>query len=211
MTAPDPIWLYHITHVEHLASIARDGLHCDANAHVDGRLAVEIGNVSIKTGRRSRQVPVPPSGYVSDYVPFYFTPRTPMLFAIHKGNVSTYVGGQEGIVVLCTTLDEVERHRIQWVASDRNAAMRRASFTSERAVLHSFIDWDVIAAPYWDDFPEGGALRQAELLVHHRLPWEAVKFIGTRTAEDLKRANVALDTVVTPHRPRADVRGRWYF
>ena len=214
MSAPDPVWLFHITHVEHLASIAREGLHCDAHAHQAGRLKVEIGNVGIKSDRHRRGVPVPPGGRVSDYVPFYFATRSPMLYSIHRGNVATYSGGQDGIVYLCTTLDEVERRGLRWVATDRNAALSTATHTNERADLDVLVDWPLMGTRIWRNTPadpERRARRQAELLIHRRLPWEAVMFIGTRTAEDLARVHRALDTVETAHRPRTDVRGGWYF
>ena len=35
-------------------------------------------------------VPIGPGGAVSDYVLFYFAPRSPMMYAIHRGNVPTY-------------------------------------------------------------------------------------------------------------------------
>lgn len=82
MSVPQPIRLFHFTRLEHLDSIARDGLCCDADAHQAERLVVEIGHVDIKERRRRRAVPTGPGGVVSDYVPFYYAERSPVLFAI---------------------------------------------------------------------------------------------------------------------------------
>ena len=89
MPRPVPTRLYHFTHVSHLATIVRDGLLCDAQAHVGDRLRIEVGNREIKTQRRQRPVLCGPGGVVADYVPFYFAPRSPMLYAIKGGNVPT--------------------------------------------------------------------------------------------------------------------------
>lgn len=53
MSAPRPLWLFHFTRLEHLASIVRDGLCCDADAHEPGRLTTEIGEPSIKQFKRA--------------------------------------------------------------------------------------------------------------------------------------------------------------
>ena len=90
MKRPVPTPLYHFTHVSHLASIVKDGLVSDTDAVRTGALIVEVGHAGIKERRRGRMVPIGPGGAVSDYVPFYFAPRSPMMYAIHRGNVPTY-------------------------------------------------------------------------------------------------------------------------
>ena len=42
---------------------------------------------------------------LADYVPFYFAPRSPMLYAIYKCNVQDYTGSQEEIVYLVSTVE----------------------------------------------------------------------------------------------------------
>ncbi|MCO5310394.1 MAG: DUF4433 domain-containing protein [Austwickia sp.] len=211
MAVPVPIRLFHITRLEHLPSIAQHGLCCDADAHADGRLTVEIGNIEIKDRRKHRSVPAGPGGMVADYAPFYFAERSPMLFAIHRGNVSTYAEGQVGVVYLCSTLERVRALGLPWVATDRNAVLRLAKFTDDQNDLADLIDWDIMRVRYWSDSQDDKERRQAELLVHRRVPWEAIEFIGTRTEADLSRVRQALATLEVSHVPRSDVRGRWYF
>lgn len=214
MAAPDPIRLYHFTRIEHLASIARDGLCCDADAQANGRLAVEIGNVGIKDRRRHRAVPLPPGGVVADYVPFYYAARSPMLSAIHNGRVATYAEGQRGLVYICTTLGRVQELGCSWVASDRNAVLDTATFSRAGQELAELVDWPLMEATYWANTADDRQRRErrmAELLVHRRLPWEAVEFIGTRNYGDLRAVRDVLDTLGVSHRPRSDVRAGWYF
>lgn len=61
----------HFTHVDHLATIVRDGLLADVRVRATGALTVEVGNQDIKQRRRARVVPVAPRGVVANYVPFY--------------------------------------------------------------------------------------------------------------------------------------------
>lgn len=80
--------IYHLTHVRHLAAIlAEDGLHCDAMVGRRRLSTVSIAHESLKAKRARTLVPVPPGGYLCDYVPFYFAPRSPMLYAISRGRV----------------------------------------------------------------------------------------------------------------------------
>jgi hypothetical protein len=71
-----------------------------------------------------------PGTKVGEYVPFYFCPRSIMLFLLHKGNHVdlTYRGGQRPIVHLEADLrtvvewaDSIER---RWAFGNRNAGAR---------------------------------------------------------------------------------------
>lgn len=66
------------------------GLRSDSLVIAEGSLTVDVGKDNIKEGRRRRTVPIGPGGVVADYVPFYFAPRSPMLFTIDKGSVPQY-------------------------------------------------------------------------------------------------------------------------
>lgn len=66
---------------------------------------------------------------MADYVPFYFAPRSPMLFRIHKSGVATYDGDQSDLVYLCTTTQRLDQLGLPVIVTDRNAAVRFAAFT----------------------------------------------------------------------------------
>ena len=93
-----PTWL--MERHDNLVSIAQAGLNSDRQVGESLVQFVDIGNANIKKRRRGRRVPVGVAGMVDDHVPFYFTARSPMLYAIHRGNVPTYTSGQDEIVYL---------------------------------------------------------------------------------------------------------------
>lgn len=70
MRRPVPTPIMHFTHVDHLSSMASEGMVSDNAAREQGLLEIEIGNTGIKDQRRDRVVPVAPHGTVADYVPF---------------------------------------------------------------------------------------------------------------------------------------------
>lgn len=97
---PTPI--YHITHVDNLpAIIAAGGLRCVAGlGGTSGGAYVNIAHGHIQDRRARKTVPCGPGGTLCDYVPFYFAPRSPMLYALSEGGVVGYTDGQTPVVHL---------------------------------------------------------------------------------------------------------------
>ncbi|HRC44663.1 MAG TPA: DUF4433 domain-containing protein [Nitrospira sp.] len=121
--------IYHITHVDNLAAIVREGvLVSDATMLARGGPSVTIGMSEIKK-RRIEEIAVSchPDTKVGDYVPFYFCPRSVMLYLLYRANHQdlTYRGGQEPILHLEADLHEVvrwaNREDFRWVFSLSNA------------------------------------------------------------------------------------------
>ena len=125
--------LYHFTHISNLASIAVEGLYSDVQIEASQRAPTEVGNVDVKQRRRNLAVPLPPTGCVADYVPFYFAARSPMLYIISKGDVPTYSGGQDEIVYLVTSIENVVEECLRFVFMDRNARPRFRSLRGRPA------------------------------------------------------------------------------
>lgn len=140
MARPHPTPLYHFTAIAHLPTIREHGLVSDTAAHDRGLLTTEVGNQSIKQRRRDRDVDIAPHGVLADYVPFYFAPRSPMLYAIHKGNVPGYTGGSNRLAYLVTSVERLCAIGLPQVYTDRNAVLHPAHFTTDPA--HS-IRWSI--------------------------------------------------------------------
>lgn len=82
--SPEKALIFRITHIANVPWILENGLYCRSAAEQDPRF-VEIGNPDLIDKRKHRVVPAPPGGTLSDYVPFYFTPYSPMLYNIKTG------------------------------------------------------------------------------------------------------------------------------
>ena len=96
--------IYHITHIDNLASIVAAGcIESDGRRYRAGQNQTAIGMTEIKRRRLFElDVPCHPGTKVGDYVPFYFCPRSIMLFIIHRHNHPDmpYHGGQGSILHL---------------------------------------------------------------------------------------------------------------
>ncbi len=108
VAATMPTDIYHITHVDNLAAIvAEGGLWCDREAADRGVAKIGIAHQHIKERRARRRVPIGPGGTLDDYVPFYFAPRSPMLFSINGGFVEGYSDGQRSVIHLVSSAEVV--------------------------------------------------------------------------------------------------------
>jgi hypothetical protein len=206
--------VYHITHVDNLAAIIGDGgLVSDATMIARGGPATTIGMSTIKRRRLELPVDCHPGDHVGDYVPFYFCPRSIMLFVIHRANhvELAYRGGQDPILHLEGDLRRVvawangNGHR--WAFSLANAG---AVYTPFRRSLDDLddIDWGAVAAT---DFRSASVKegKQAEFLIHGDFPWELVSRIGVRTPA--VQAQVLRILGGATHRPPVEVLPGWYY
>jgi len=208
MGAPSPVVLHHFTHLRNLEGIVANGLRSDAACRAEGLTQVEIGAPGIRERRLRLPVGAGPRGFVGDYVPFYYAPRSPMMFTLGKQNYD-FQQGFDDVVYLTSTLEDIDAAGIGWVASDRNAALSIASFTDEFSSIGDHVRWDVMRLRYWNDVPGGADLRAAELLAHDHVPWELVRRVTARTRQAGDRVMVMLDGLA--HQPQVDVRPEWYF
>jgi hypothetical protein len=206
--------IYHITHVDRLSTIAIEGnLLADRVMSERGDPTLVIGMQSIKTRRLTLPVRCHPGDCVGDYVPFYFCPRSVMLYVIHRANHPelTYRGGEEPIVHLEADLHEViawaEANAQRWAFTLSNAGASYAEFRSDVNELEQ-LNWLAIGANDWRD-PDVREGKQAEFLLHGAFPLSLVRRIGVKTEATRERVNVALATV--PDRPPIDIVPNWYY
>jgi hypothetical protein len=165
--------IYHITHLDNLAAIIQQGgLLSNTRLQASHQNYRDISYSNIQDRRATKTVPCANQGVLHDYVPFYFAPRSPMLYTIHKGNVPNYQGGQAAILHLVTTVETIAASALVFTFTDGHAAMAYADFYTDLDALE-IIDWEVMQSKYWydtDDDPNRKYRRQAEFLVHHSFP-----------------------------------------
>jgi len=75
---PEKALIFRIVHRDNIPWILDHGLHCKKSKVLDPNY-VEIGNLDLISKRDTHPVVPPPSGTLGDYIPFYFTPFSPMM------------------------------------------------------------------------------------------------------------------------------------
>jgi hypothetical protein len=191
--SPEKALIFRITHIANVPWILSNGLHC-RNSETRDPNCVEIGNPDLIEKRQHRAVPVAPGGRLSDYVPFYFTPYSPMLYNIKTGWTGMPKRPMSEIVILVSSLRVFLQQGIAFVFSDRHAYLLSASFFNDLNRLTE-LDWKIWQAR---DFhrdpndPEKLARYQAEALAHRRVPVSAIQGIVChgKAEEDLLKQSV---------------------
>lgn len=205
--------IYHIVHVDRLPSILADGyLWCDAKMSGRSPTGATIGMGEIKRRRREElYLDSHPDLRVGGCVPFYFCPRSIMLYVIHKANHSelTYRGGQEPIVHLEADLRETvkwaDAHERRWAFTASNAGSRYFDDYSDLRSLNK-LDWGAINANSWTN---GKDEKQAEFLVEELFPWKLVSRVGAQSLRTKRKALRALQA--SDHKPPIVVRRDWCY
>ena len=207
--------IYHITHVDNLPRIVQDGVLWSDAERIARELDSEIVGMSEIKQRRLEALPVPchPGTTVGEYVPFYFCPRSIMLYILHMGNHPdiTYRGGQGPIIHLMADLRAVvawaDSLTRQWAFSDRNAGIRYAHFYANLSTLGK-VNWDAVRSTDFRD-PMAKEGKQAEFPVHESFPWELVERVGVRDTSIKARVEEILRD--TDHKPLVTVERGWYY
>ena len=207
--------IYHITHLGNLPAIlAQGGLWSDAKRIELGLACRIVGMASIKERRLERlDVKCSPESKVGESVPFYFCPRSVMLYLLHRGNHPevAYREEQRPIVHLVADLQQTvawtDAQPRRWAFGDRNPGAVYTSFYNDLTTLTQ-IDWAAVDARDWrDEHIQDG--KQAEFLLHEFLPWELVARIGVQDSGIAQQVREALAGV--SHRPPVTIEPSWYY
>lgn len=182
-------WIFRITHIDNLAWDLENGLQC-RNSHILNPRFRNIGNKDLIEKRRSRAVDARTGGTLSDYVPFYFTSHSPMLYNIRTGYNGLAKVSMEEIVIYVASLRDVASSGIAYAFTDMHAKLAMARFYVDAADLNH-IDWDILQKRdfrYDPSDPEKMDRYQAEALIRHQLPCRALKGIVCYGAQQVARA-----------------------
>jgi ssDNA thymidine ADP-ribosyltransferase, DarT len=206
---PDKALVFRITHLKNVLWVLEHGLHCRNSDVVDPNYE-DIGNPELIDKRAHREVPIYPGGTLSDYIPFYFTPYSPMLL-----NIKTGYGGMKQTpmsqiaILVCSLRNLVDK--AAFVFTDRHAYLATAEYYSDLADLRN-IDWVSLQRRDFKrdpNHPEKFERYQAEALIHRHLPIELLSGIVCKDAS-------AADTLKVQIQERALklqslAQPRWFF
>jgi len=173
--------IYHITHKDNLEGIISNGFLAAHSSMAKNRIDFcDIAHTTIQDRRAQKMVPCGPGGYLHDYVPFYFAPRSPMLFAIHRGNVEGCTADQADIVYLVSSTERVASSGLKFVFTDGHGIMELSEYYDNLDNL-DMIDWCIMKEAYWadtDEDPDRKRRRQAEFLGYKNFPLDLIEKIG---------------------------------
>ena len=215
MSVPERPKIYHIAHIDRLASIvANGGLWCDKRVKSRNLAGTNIGINQIKDRRSNQGIKSCPGLHVGDCVPFYFCPRSVMLYVISQQNncALNYRNGQEPIIHLeadlCDTVAWANLNSKRWAFTLSNAG---SDYFEDRNDLGKLgeINWGAVQSNYWGrdrNLKEG---KQAEFLLEEKFPWHLVERVGVQNGAIYDKVNNILFNHI--HQPLVKVIPGWYY
>lgn len=165
-------YCYRITHIQNMPYILEQGMVSKQHP-LANRAYIQIGNPEIIDVRSNTAVRIAGYGDFSEYVPFYFTPRSMMLYNIVTGYRSPLVPkrNREEIVVIRCLMEQL-------------ATLEHWFFTNGQgndSISRHFHDLDKLSEIDWESIQQSNFSKndgdfdrprryQAEFLVRHVVP-----------------------------------------
>lgn len=173
---PKKALIWRIVHLDNIPWILDNGLHC-GNSDVRAEQWVNIGNPELIDKRAGHLVPVGKMGTLHDYVPFYFTPFSPMLMNIRSGRGGIQQRINEDIIILVSSLHDVAAQGVPFIFTDSHAYYNWANYFTDLNDLNH-VDWPVIQSRDFrrdPDDPGKFERYQAEALIWQHCPVTLLK------------------------------------
>lgn len=157
-----------MSHIDNIPHIAKCGF-----VHRLSPLAspnyVVIGDTKV-IEKRSKIINGSP---LNDYIPFYFGPRSPMLYVIQKGYNGVKRVDAEQIVYCVISLQEIIDQQVDCIFTDGHALDALSTFYPSTELIHvnEIIRYNDVYAHFWniEDDQDLKRRKEAELLVKQDL------------------------------------------
>lgn len=190
-----------------LNTLCGNGMCCRNSSNADPNY-INIGHRNLIDKRGRRRVTKTPGGVLNDYIPFYFAPRSPMLYSIYKKNIDGFIGKQSDIIYLVSSVERIQESKIPFVFTNGHAYEMITNFFNEVADLDK-IDWQIMGATYWNNTPDDNdrmRRRMAEFLVYQFIPSSCILAIVLYNDEIKnivdaiqEKCNTNIKTIIKPN------------
>lgn len=203
-------FIFRITHINNMPWIFQNGIHCPNSANKDPNF-VSIGLADLIQSRSTRIVPTGPGGHLSDYIPFYFTPWSIMMYNIRTGYRGVKHIPNNELVILVSSLHHISKNGVPFVFTNQHAYPVAAQYFDNLADLNK-IDWPILEAKdfRYDVNDLGRKERyQAEALIYQTFGISELLGVGCR--DDMVKAQ--LQTMSGSLHPNLQIKTTptWYF
>lgn len=168
-------YAFRITHIDNIPHIFKCGI-VKADSPLRDANYVCIGDSQIIGLRGEMDV----KGYcIGDYIPFYFGPRSPMLYVIQHGYNGVKRVEPDKIVYCVIRLDDLISNDVDCIFTDGHALSFLTSFyTKDKlSILDKIVAYDDVYSSQWnsDEDLDLKRRKEAELLVKNDLPVQFLK------------------------------------
>lgn len=210
VSVPYPTPVFRILHIDNLDIILKRGAMYAGNfIPKDGLPYKAIHDEGVQNYRSAFQVP--DGRCLLDFLPFYFGPRSPMLYRLSRNSVQGYNGGQAPIIYLVLEAHDFEYPDFDFLFTDAQANKAYTRYYDDLRDLDK-LDWATIYHRVWHDTIDDNGRKgrkQAEFLVYEKCPLEMVRAI---CVYDEKRKEQTLEALAQyGFNLPVEIKSEWYY
>lgn len=206
------LFIYRMTHIDNVPFIVKNGLWSKLSPVQDPNF-VPIGNPDIIDKRTNKKVVViPPGGVLGEYVPFYFSGHSPMLYNITTGYGVKKVPQKDIVFLVCDAL-EIVNAGIPYCFTDGNATSAISKFYNNLYGLRE-LDWNCIKATIWknteDDY-DRVRKKMSEFLVKEHVPARFLRGIIVKNPVAEQKVAAFLGDILPGCYLKVDTKNEFYY
>lgn len=170
-------YAFRLTHIDNIPHLLQYGFVHKKSVHANPHY-VPIGDTSVIA---SRDDGVIYENYrIGDCIPFYFGPRSPMLYVIQRGYNNVVMHKAEELVYAIIRLDDIVAHHIKCVFTDGHALdLLTTTYTSDKLpMIDDIISYEDVYATRWANNENDRDIKrrkEAELLLIDELPPQYIR------------------------------------
>lgn len=170
-------YAFRILHISNIPHLLKYGFVHKNSEYADPNY-VPIGDSSVIVSRDDRAIY---KDYkIGDCIPFYFGPRSPMLYVIQHGYNNVVRYNAEDLVYAVIRLDDIVEHNIKCVFTDGHALdLLTTTYTSDKlSMIDDIISYSDVYATNWANNENDRDLKrrkEAELLLIDELPPQYIR------------------------------------
>lgn len=165
---------FRITHIDNIPYIDKTGFVL-ADSQFASKNYVSIGDPNVIEKRKIKINGI----NLTKYIPFYFGPRSVMLYVIQNGYNGVKKQNAEDIVYCVIKITDLIDNKTNCIFTNGHALNAFTSFYphTSLAQLNDIVSYDDVYARYWkdDDDTDLKRRKEAELLIKEELPKEFIR------------------------------------
>lgn len=172
-----------MTHIRNIPHILTHGIVHKNSPDADPNY-IPIGDDTLINVRNEQLIPGS-KYHIGDFIPFYFGPRTPMLYSIQHGNAHVVKRHPQEIVYCIISISDVIKYDLHGFFTDGHARSALTKFypISRLSELNTLVKREDVYENSWgisfDNTGETKRKKSAELLLLKNVPAQMLKWFVT--------------------------------
>ena len=206
------LFVCRMVHIDNVPFIVKNGLWAKMS-DVNDPCFRAIGNPDIIGKRTDKPVGVvPPDGVLGEFVPFYFSGHSPMLYNIVTGYGVPKIPQRDIVFLICDVMEMIEAG-LQYCFTDGNATKSITRFYNSIEEMRE-LDWMTIKATVWknteDDY-DRVRKKMAEFLVKRHVPASLIRAIVVKSPDVGRQIEELVAGVLTDCTVKVDTKFEYYY